>query len=90
MQLQQAHIEETSEEASEQWIVDDRGEEQGDDDDDDDDADDDDNQANEQRLTKIAISNFSKAVTMAVELTYFIIDVVPLMELGVRGMDIVM
>jgi hypothetical protein len=86
LQLQQANIEETSEEASEQLIVDGRGgEQEGDDDDGDDD-----NQADEQRLTKIVIPNVNKAVTMTVELTCFFTDIIPLMELGVRVLDIVM
>jgi hypothetical protein len=71
LQLQQANIEEMSEEESEQLIVDDRGEEQ---------EGVDDNQAFEQRLTKTAIPNVNKAVTMAVELTCFITDTVPLTE----------
>ena len=84
LQLQQANIEELSEEASEQLIVNDRGEEQeaaaaaADDDDDDD------NQADEQILTEIAIPNVNKTVTMAVELTHFIIDIVLLLGRGVR------
>jgi hypothetical protein len=84
LQLQQANIKKLSEEASEELIVDDKGEEQDDEDDD--------NQADEQILAKIAIPNVNKAVTMTVELTYvyFIIDIVPLMELGVRWLDIVM
>ena len=87
LQLQQANIEELSEEASEQLIVNDRGKEQeaaaaaaaaaADDDDDD-------NQADEQILTEIAIPNVNKTVTMAVELTHFIIDIVLLLGRGVR------
>jgi hypothetical protein len=84
LQLQQDNIEETSEEASEQLIVDGSGGQKGDDDDDDD------NQADEQRLTKIVIPNVNKAVTMTVELICFVTDIVPLMEHGVRAMDIVM
>ena len=76
-----------SEEASEQLIAYDRGEEQEGDDDGDGY---DDNQADEQLLTKTAIPNFNEAVTMTVELTYFLNDMVPLKELGVRGMDIIM
>jgi hypothetical protein len=76
LQLQQANVEELSGVASEQLSVDDRGEEQEGDDDDDDG----DNQADEKKLTKIVIPNFNKAVTMTVELTYFIIDIVPLKE----------
>jgi hypothetical protein len=88
--LQRTDIEERSHEASEQFIVDDRGEEQeGDADDDYDDDDADDNQADEKILKKIAIPNVNKAVTTAVEQTRFIIDIFPLMELGVGGMDIV-
>ena len=88
MQFHQANTEEVSEEASEQMIAYGRGEElEGDDDDGDDD---DDNQGDEQILTKISIPNVNKAVTMTVELTYFIIDIFPLKELGVGGMDMVM